>query len=92
MIRGGDTVRVHPYGDSARAATGRVALVSDNQQSIAVAFADSVPFRFGGGLAMHPELGIVLLGMRESDAGPWTEIVSGEQFEILYGESDRLDR
>ena len=84
----GDRVKVYPHGEPEASAEGKIEIISDNQISIAVSFGDGpLPFPpSGGGLAIHPEHGIMLLARRElldnKPWGPWIEVFNGDHFEI----------
>lgn len=88
-MKAGDLVRVYPHGSPAKEARALVVLLSENGRSIALAFGEaSPPFAIvkGGGVALHPEHGIMMLaGREELDGkpwGPWIETFGGGHYEI----------
>jgi hypothetical protein len=86
-IRAGDQLRVFPHGDPTLAATARVLMISPNQRSIAVAFADKPPFATAGpSLAIHPDYGVMLFALRAEIGGepwgPWVELFGQGHFEM----------
>jgi hypothetical protein len=87
MVKG-DRVRVYPHGSPDAATEATVILLSPNGLSIAVSFMDKPPFAVAkhGVTPIHPEFGVVLLGMREAldgkPWGPWMEIFGGGHYEI----------
>lgn len=88
-MRQGDQVRVYPHGSPDRAATATVTMLSANCRSIALAFGEtSPPFVIvkGGGAAIHPEHGLMLLAHREEldgkPWGPWVELFGEGHYEV----------
>ena len=85
-MKAGDTVRVYPHGHPEMTAEAAVALISNNERSIALTFADKPPFMWIEGYMIHPELGIVMLAGREElngkPWGPWVEMIGGGHYEI----------
>lgn len=87
-MKSGDQVRVYPHGSPGKVAVGTIAIISDNQRSIAVGFGDSPPFAVSGkaGVAIHPEHGVMMLAHRgELEGkpwGPWVEMFGGGHYEI----------
>lgn len=87
-MKAGDAVRVYPHGSPAKAATAKVIMLSPNERSIALSFADSPPFAIvkGGGAAIHPEHGLMMLAHREEldgkPWGPWIEMFGGGHYEV----------
>lgn len=82
-----DLVRVYPHGEPKLAVPAKVVLLSENGRSIALALGDSPPFLIsGGGAAIHPEHGLMMLaGRTELDGkpwGPWIETFGGGHYEI----------
>lgn len=82
-----DQVRVYSHGDESQAAIGTVVLLSANGRSIAVGFGDKPAFAITkGGVAYHPDHGVMLLATREEidgkPWGPWVEAFGGGHYEI----------
>ncbi len=63
----GDVVTVYPHGKPEHKAQAKVLIISENQRSIAVGFRDKPPFPLATsmGMMIYPELGIVLLALRD---------------------------
>ncbi|HEY1897037.1 MAG TPA: hypothetical protein VGG62_12220 [Terracidiphilus sp.] len=81
MIHNGDWVTVYPHGKPEQSAVGIVSLISSNQRSIAVDFADKPPFiSIREGALIGPD-GIMMLAFREA-VGPWVEMLHGGHYEI----------
>lgn len=87
-LNGGDLVRVWPHGEPKSAFIGKVQVISRNQRQIAVSFADKPPFAIDrtGGMAIHPEHGLLMFARREEldgkPWGPWIEMMGGGHFEM----------
>ena len=87
-MKTGDLVRVYPHGSPGKAATAKVIMASSNGRSIALAFGDSPPFLIvkGGGAAIDPEHGLMMLANRETlngkPWGPWIEFFGKGHYEI----------
>lgn len=66
-MKNGDRVRVHPFGEPHKGATGTVVLAAENGNSLAISFGEEyVPFITSAtGMALHPEHGKMLLVHRE---------------------------
>jgi hypothetical protein len=83
-VKAGDRVRVYPHGSPDKATTAKVIMTSSNGRSIALAFGDNPPFAIvkGGGAAIHPEHGLMMLAGRETLDGPWIETFGKGHYEI----------
>jgi len=83
MIRYGATVTVFPQGKPEQAAIGTVMIISENQRSIAVNFADKPAFvnmmKHGAFLCAA---GVIMLALRDGADLPWIEVTSGSRVEI----------
>jgi hypothetical protein len=88
ILAKGQRVRVYPHGNPSQSALATVAIISQNQLSIAVGFGDKPPFATvkSGGICVHPDYGVIMLASRvEIDGkpwGPWVETVGGGHYEI----------
>lgn len=87
-----DLVRVYPEGQPEKAGTALVVIYSSNERAIALGFGDNAPFVIvqGGGAAIHPEHGLMMLAKREALGnslfgppwGPWIEMFGRGHFVI----------
>lgn len=85
MIVKGQAVSVSLHGEPDTASPGVVEIISDNQLSIAVRFADKPRWSLAPGFFVSPH-GVILLAGRilanDQPWGPWVDVVSGGHFEI----------
>ena len=88
-MKTGDTVKVHQHGSPERSSEAKVLLLSENERSIALHFADKPAFVVdkSGGMAIHRDNGYLVMLATRSELhgkpwGPWIEIFGGGHFEI----------
>jgi hypothetical protein len=87
-MRGGRRVKVSPTDDPKQWAFAVLTRISDNHNSAALEF-DAMPGFLRTSLLLGAEIGkdtssdrVTMLLIRESDRGPWTDIVTGLKYEI----------
>jgi hypothetical protein len=79
---------VWPVGEPQKAAFGVLTIMSTNHRSVAVQFEDipgfvQTPLNLGGEIGNDANnVTVTILLLRESDEGPWTDIASGQQYEL----------
>ena len=80
-MKPGDRIQIYPAGQPGKAAPARVVLCG-NGKALAASFDDAPGFVVaGGGVAYHPEHGLMFIA-RQLDDGTWQELFAGGRFEV----------
>lgn len=89
-MKAGETVRVFAAGQPQAQSLARVVLVSPNFNSLVLAFDDKPVFGTQGrGFTVHPELGLVLVLLRDAETIPfWRDIFTGGRYGIVVGKAE----
>jgi hypothetical protein len=78
-MKGGDTIQVRLIGDELWS-DGKIAIISDNQKSIAI-YGEGLP-SISRGMTLHPQYGKCILLLREENRPVYDDVFTGNKFEI----------